>query len=351
VYRKQQAAKKKSNAKRAQVQDCEEGPAPTLTIPDFMDYQDYVSPVFRLEVVLLKERADFGQGASLRFSKSDEEILAGFATLCDRTVSSFDDFQRPEFAKVHEVAARGKGGDVQKEASKDSEDKQGKTADEILAMRPSSFGQLVASASCGVQQDFDQLLFPGHEAPDGVYSAFLHRAKVTESDRAIKGFRREFTKGASLLMHPGGPGRPPTYVDRYFRVADRQEECFLKAKEDILHVVSAHLRDTKRVLEIFEQFEPLLAGTLAQKVGHTLSLVREEGLAGRAADKEYAKIIKEVRFFEKLSRQLPTIVFLPMFEVGLESVKVEIQSELAALLRAIFEHYEADVGAAARGLC
>jgi len=91
-----------------------------------------------------------------------------------------------------------------------------------------------------------------------------------------------------------------------------------------LSVIKAQLIDTKRVYEIYKQFGPVLDGTLTSKVARVLSTVRENGIIGEPADKEYAAIIKEVRFYLKLSRQLPTIVFLPMFEIGVRCVKDEI---------------------------
>ena len=79
--------------------------------------------------------------------------------------------------------------------------------------------------------------------------------------------------------------------------------------------------------------------------------MRDEALTGEPADKEYAAAIKEVRYYQKLSRQLPTIVFMPMFEIGVRCVKDELQRRLQVLLDIVFEHYEADVVTAARALC
>jgi len=52
-----------------------------------------------------------------------------------------------------------------------------------------------------------------------------------------------------------------------------------------------------------------------------------------------------------MSRQLPTIVFLPMFEVGVVSVKDEIQRRLEKILNAVFDHYEDNAINATRLLC
>ena len=61
-------------------------------------------------------------------------------------------------------------------------------------------------------------------------------------------------------------------------------------------------------------------------------------------------MIKELRYLQKLSKQLPTIIFLPMFEVGAKSVKEEIRGRLDGLLTQVFESYEAGVVAAAEAL-
>jgi hypothetical protein len=41
-------------------------------------------------------------------------------------------------------------------------------------------------------------------------------------------------------------------------------------------------------------------------------------------EREYESVLKELKYYLKLSMQLPSIVFFPMFEVGTQSVKDEI---------------------------
>ena len=58
---------------------------PDLKIPGFLDFQDVVSPVFRLDLVLQRDDAaddedGLGlQGQQLEFSRTDEEVLDGFS--------------------------------------------------------------------------------------------------------------------------------------------------------------------------------------------------------------------------------------------------------------------------------
>lgn len=286
----------------------------------------------------------------LRFSRTDQEILAGFGALVDRLVGSFADFCRPEFCKIEELPSgkRAPAGKSQTQGRPEGS-AAGKSEPGWGAAEP--HGQDAASYSCAVPQDFETLLYSGAEGGPEAYSSFIGRLQTKEAARGAQEARKEYVRGASHQAALGGADPHPVYIGRHLRVAQPSEECYRRAKQEILAVVAAHLADTKRVLEIYQQFEPVLQGSLALKVSRTLAAVQEDGLTGRAADKEYAGIIKEVRLYQKLSRQLPTIVFLPMFEVGVRSVKEEIQRRLAGLLERAFEHYEAGAIAAGRALC
>lgn len=79
-----------------------------------MDYQDYVNPIFHLELLLgvMKERDEdlpkLGEApgktaflpGSLEFNKSDEQILHAFEEYFEDLVVCFNDFSRPEFCKI-----------------------------------------------------------------------------------------------------------------------------------------------------------------------------------------------------------------------------------------------------------
>ena len=229
-----------------------------------MDYQDYVSPVFRLDLLLARDDPsgdDEGrsmQGVAPKFSRSDDEILAGFAALVDRLVGSFDDFCRPEFCKIAELPASKSGAPGHGPASTKLEGTASARVDPYQGLSGDSYGQDAAAYSCGVQQDFEKLLYPGVDAGPSIYSKFIGRLEVSESDRATKGYRREYVRGASLLGPRGGAVKAPTYIDRFLRVADAGDACYRRAKQDILVVMAAHLKDTKRVLEIYQQFEPVM---------------------------------------------------------------------------------------------
>jgi hypothetical protein len=340
-----------------QTADPEQYQEPMLNTPDFLDYQDFVSPVFRLDLYLRKEeggldlsmRPRSAESEEIRFSRRDEDILSAFDALVDSIVCSFADFCSPEFCKVSELVTSD-AASVEPTPAHNEAAATAKKHEPYPGILAEPHGIDPATYTCGVQQDFTELLYPGVEMGPEVFARFMGRIRVTESDRAVKGFRREYT-GAASFLGQAGSSRAPTYIDRYLRVADRDEECYRLAKADIRAAVSAHLRDTKRVLEIYEQFEPILKGALAARVNRALSQLVEDQLIGRAADKVYAGLIKEVRRFQTLSGQLPTIIFLPMFEVGVNNVKEEIQRRIEGILTGIFEHYEATYIASARALC
>ena len=92
----------------------------------------------------------------------------------------------------------------------------------------------------------------------------------------------------------------PKYVGRFLRVTDEAETCYQRAKEDILHIVSTHLREAKRVLEVYQQFDEVIKGPLARRVTKTLTQLQDDAIStlmfGHSADKDYSVLIKELRY-------------------------------------------------------
>lgn len=245
---------------------------PTLQVPEFMDYQDFVSPVFRLDLRLPRDdpgdEARTGQGSRILFSRSDEEIIGGFSDLVDRMVSSFDDFCRPEFCKVEELHAEGYQARLRELGKRREEKAAADTA--FPGKQADGLGRDANFSSAGVPVDFEKLLYAGDElGPEG-YCKFIGKVQARETDRRTKGHRKELIRGASALTHLGPGKKEPTYIDRFLRVAHHTETCFIKAKQDILRVVEVHLQEAKRVLEIFDQFEGVIRGSVARKVRQVL---------------------------------------------------------------------------------
>lgn len=82
---------------------------PKLNQPDFMDLQDYVNPIFHLELLLGEQKENPDDSTSrrshhldetLEFNKSDEQILHNFEAYFEDLVHCFNDINRPEFCKI-----------------------------------------------------------------------------------------------------------------------------------------------------------------------------------------------------------------------------------------------------------
>jgi hypothetical protein len=140
-------------------------------------------------------------------------------------------------------------------------------------------------------------------------------------------------------------------IPHHLKVTDRSgEEDITLLKREVLKIIKVHLNETKSVLQVFEQFQGIIRGTLTERIRRFVAATQDEKSAGRIGDKDYAHLIKELRYYQKLARQLPTLVFLPMFEVGTKEAKDEIQRRIESLLDVVFECYEAGVIRAARAI-
>jgi hypothetical protein len=73
-----------------------------------MDFQDFVSPVFRLDLLLRRDDiyCYTSRSEQLYFSLSDPAIIGGFQDMIDQITASFDDFLRPEYCKIKEISAQ-----------------------------------------------------------------------------------------------------------------------------------------------------------------------------------------------------------------------------------------------------
>lgn len=89
---------------------------PKLNRPDFMDLQDFVNPIFHLELLLGEQKENSDETSAnrrshnldetLEFNKSDEQILHSFEAYFQDLVHCFNDFNRPEFCKIQEYGQK-----------------------------------------------------------------------------------------------------------------------------------------------------------------------------------------------------------------------------------------------------
>lgn len=84
---------------------------PTLKLPAFCNMQDYTRPIFKLDLVWVKQQQhpekSIKMKRCLHFSQNLEDILKSFDKLVDNVLNSFNrDFMRPEFCKIMVVTQK-----------------------------------------------------------------------------------------------------------------------------------------------------------------------------------------------------------------------------------------------------
>ena len=94
----QEAKRKEEDLRQNRNIDIFEDKNCFLYQPDYMDYQDFMTPIFHLDLYLAKELDP--NYTNIVFTKSEEFILEGFEKLITKTVTAFNEFSRPEFCKV-----------------------------------------------------------------------------------------------------------------------------------------------------------------------------------------------------------------------------------------------------------
>lgn len=126
--------------------------------------------------------------------------------------------------------------------------------------------------------------------------------------------------------------------------------CYKDLIEETLEIIKKHLVEVKRVLEVFDQFQPVLKGIIKQKVSDFIDRAKRN-CKERVSEKEFAFLIKELRGLQVIARQLPTVIFFPMFEVGVGNVTSEIQLRLQQWIDQVFGCYEDKVVSSSQLLC
>ena len=97
---------------------------PQLNNPDFMDFQDFVNPIMRLDLQIVPEPlsdsvdspAPGPQPEILEFSRREQSILDEFDLMFDNMVTSCNEnFIRPEFCKIKVVCKEQYADDLEEE--------------------------------------------------------------------------------------------------------------------------------------------------------------------------------------------------------------------------------------------
>lgn len=234
-----QARKKPTAAREREEQIATLDPTslrPMLNFPDFMDYQDFVNPVFRLDLMLQRESTSSGEGGpiaptpeqrELEFSMKDQEILDGFSSLVDRIVASCNKFLRPEHCKI-EVLSVQKFEQEWEEVRRSRLSSKSHSKPEMEERHARSPKKNAYSAS--VQQDFDSLLHPDVEIGSEIYRKFM--GCITTVEKMDEITKKGDRGGLGKKDKKAEPERHET--SRYLKVADLTEPGFLAVKQQIL---------------------------------------------------------------------------------------------------------------------
>ena len=189
--------------------------------------------------------------------------------------------------------------------------------------------------------NFDKMLYSKDFEASYSYERYMGRIKVKEAPADV---------GRKQLVDQESP--PDTVfqrdaVDRTMKVASTSEEFFKRHRRDILKVLREHLHEVKRVRELFDQFKPIYKSEMQSRV--RLFINRPENSLDLM--QEYSTFLNELRRYRALARELPERVAFPLFEVGTNLVKEEVQSRINKYITAILWKFECDLKVRAKTIC
>lgn len=133
-----------------------------------------------------------------------------------------------------------------------------------------------------------------------MYRNYMGRIRVSETNDPESKFNIAVPSGRlnrSTVRIGQNEGKEAENELRKLFGADRSYyEWWDQQRNEILSIIEMHLIESKRVLEVYKQFEPLICGSQGEKVKKFLERVDQEEKIQRSQDRDYAEIIKELRF-------------------------------------------------------
>lgn len=205
---------------------------PKLNWPDFMDLQDHVNPIFRLELLLGSQevldepsRKSHHFDESLEFNKSDELILLKFETYFESLVTSFNEFNRPEFCKIKEYNQKKYEVELKdledarrrnREDARKNKPKYTTNQDLQEAFRKSKHASVINPKTL----DFDRLLYNKEFDAPYNYERYMGRIKVKEAPSDV--LSKDLIDKQSTVDNVFQKDN----VSRKMEVASMKETCF-----------------------------------------------------------------------------------------------------------------------------
>jgi hypothetical protein len=117
----------------------------------------------------------------------------------------------------------------------------------------------------------------------------------------------------------------------------------VEAKAQLTSILKEHFADARKTFEVFNQFAPILNGSLSKKVMNAFR--------GNLPEDHYTSLVKEIKYYQSLARLLPLRVSLPLFEVDLTQINGCIRERCHDILSYLFTKFEETLLASGKAIC
>lgn len=294
----------------------------------------------------------------LEFNKSDQQIIEHFDAFYTDLVTCFNDLSRPEFCKVRFFNKRElenqQDSDHTRKILLEQQRRQRRREDPKIAPKESTtishakdkkiFHYSLSSMISPTPIKFDEILYKPNKEFDNpfAYEKYMGRIRVEEVNHLFE--KRIVPADAD----PSEVLFARTTVKKAMDIAHVKEDRFFREKRDlILNTLRDHLREVKRIYELYDQFQLIINGSMEERVMNFVA--SSDNVLGQM--NEYASFIGEIRNYRNLAMQLPSRVAFPLFEVGLRIVNKELIERLDLFAFTILSSFEEALHANSLNLC
>ena len=264
-----------------------------LNKPEFMNMQDSMVPVLRIEMIYDEE---------LKFKETEIEIQNAFSDLHKSIITAFDSFLHPEYTKI----------EIKNALEIENEE----------ANKGTPHGRRDAIQSEGNFLAGD---------PDAVYSKFCEIIQLKE--------KQPKAKMQSILQIAEPEEENP--VPKYLKYA--HEEFFEPSQKRINKCIIAHYEDAKQSFQIFDQFQPFLRGKF--------ELEKKNLMKKNFQLDEYKYFILLLKKYTHLLDRVPDSIYFPLFEVDCEGIKVKISEEIQKIRNDLLRRIEDQLNKSMKVIC
>ena len=329
-----------------------------------MDLQDFVNPILHIELLLATQQENKDDASSggrnnhfdetLEFNKSDDQILQNFEAYFEDLVTSFNEFNRPEFCKIQEYgqkkyevekkeleASRKINLEYQRENKKSQKGKITGNPELQEAMKRNMFKFKNANIIQPKILNFDKMLYNKEFEQSYFYERYMGRIKVKEAANDV------ISKGLVDHESPVDIVFQKDHVMRKMNVANVKEDFFRSKRDELMKVLREHLHEVKRVREIFDQFKPIYQRDMMMRVR---AFINRPENSLELMD-QYSDFLNELRRYRKMAMDLPERVCFPLFEIGTALVKEEIQQRIDNYIVNTLWKFEQDLKVRAQSIC